>query len=128
MALVTSTALYFVFKMMKNQENGAQELLIQLCISLIVAMLMLAFSLPIQLKFGAEKSRIALLAIFGCIVAVGVIVVKLGESMNLDMSASMAKINGMNPEILIAGGIVAGLLMLVISYLISFRIMMKKEF
>lgn len=54
--------------------------------------------------------------------------VKLGESMNLDMSASMAKINGMNPEILIAGGIVAGLLMLVISYLISFRIMMKKEF
>ena len=125
MALVTSTALYFVFKMMKNQENGAQELLIQLCISLIVAMLMLAFSLPIQLKFGAEKSRIALLAIFGCIVAVGVIVVKLGESMNLDMSASMAKINGMNPEILIAGGIVAGLLMLVISYLISFRIMMK---
>ena len=128
MALVTSTALYFVFKMMKNQENGAQELLIQLCISLIVAMLMLAFSLPIQLKFGAEKSRIALLAIFGCIVAVGVIVVKLGESMNMDMSASMAKINGMNPEILIAGGIVAGLLMLVISYLISFRIMMKKEF
>ena len=128
MALVTSTALYFVFKMMKNQENGAQELLIQLCISLIVAMLMLALSLPIQLKFGAEKSRIALLAIFGCIVAVGVIVVKLGESMNLDMSASMAKINGMNPEILIAGGIVAGLLMLVISYLISFRIMMKKEF
>ena len=128
MALVTSTALYFVFKMMKNQENGAQELLIQLCISLIVAMLMLAFSLPIQLKFGAEKSRIALLAIFGCFVAVGVIVVKLGESMNLDMSASMAKINGMNPEILIAGGIVAGLLMLVISYLISFRIMMKKEF
>ena len=127
-ALVTSTVLYFIFRMAKNQEYGVKELLIQLCISLMVAMLMLAFSLPIQLKFGAEKSRIALLAVFGCIVAVGFVVAKLGESVNLDLSAFVAKINGMNPEILIAGGIVAGILMLVISYLISFRIIMKKEF
>lgn len=127
-ALVTSTVLYFIFRMAKNQAYGVKELLIQLCISLMVAMLMLAFSLPIQLKFGAEKSRIALLAVFGCIVAVGFVVAKLGESMNLDLSVFVAKINGMNPEILIAGGIVAGILMLVISYLISFRIIMKKEF
>ena len=80
------------------------------------------------MEFGAEKSRIALLAVFGCIVAVGFVVAKLGESMNLDMSVFVAKINGMNPEILIAGGIVAGILMFVISYLISFRIIMKKEF
>ena len=117
-ALVTSTVLDFVFQMVKKQEYSAQGLLIQICISLMVAMLMLAFSLPIQLKFGAEKSRIALLAVFGCIAAVGFVVVKLGESMNLDIGAIVTKLNGMSPQMLIAGGIAAGILLLAVSYLI----------
>ena len=127
-ALVTSTVLDFVFQMVKKQEYSAQGLLIQICISLMVAMLMLAFSLPIQLKFGAEKSRIALLAVFGCIAAVGFVVVKLGESMNLDIGAIVTKLNGMSPQMLIAGGIAAGILLLAVSYLISLKIMMKKQF
>ena len=127
-ALVTSTVLDFVFQMVKKQEYSAQGLLIQICISLMVAMLMLAFSLPIQLKFGAEKSRIALLAVFGCIAAVGFVVVKLGESMNLDIGAIVTKLNGMSPQMLIAGGIAAGILLLAVSYLISLKIMMEKQF
>lgn len=127
-ALVTSTVLDFVFQMVKNQKYSAQGLLIQICISLMVAMLMLAFSLPIQLKFGAEKSRIALLAVFGCIAAVGFVVVKLAESMNLDIGAIVAKLNGMSPQILVVGGILAGILLLAVSYLISLKIMMEKQF
>ena len=127
-ALVTSTVLDFVFQMVKKQEYSAQGLLIQICISLMVAMLMLAFSLPIQLKFGAEKSRIALLAVFGCIAAVGFVVVKLAESMNLDIGAIVAKLNGMSPQILVVGGILAGILLLAVSYLISLKIMMEKQF
>ena len=127
-ALVTSTVLDFAFQMVKNQKYSAQGLLIQICISLMVAMLMLAFSLPIQLKFGAEKSRIALLAVFGCIAAVGFVVVKLAESMNLDIGAIVAKLNGMSPQILVVGGILAGILLLAVSYLISLKIMMEKQF
>ncbi|MGN1142771.1 MAG: ABC-2 transporter permease [Oliverpabstia sp.] len=127
-ALIASTVLYFVFRMAKNQDYGVQELLIQLCTSLMVAMFMLAFSLPIQLKFGAEKSRIALLAVFGCIVAMGIIVVKLGESMNLDMGSYLAKVNGMRPQMLIAAGILIGIFAIFISCLISLRIIKKKEF
>ena len=127
-ALVTSTVLDFAFQMVKNQKYSAQGLLIQICISLMVAMLMLAFSLPIQLKFGAEKSRIALLAVFGCIAAVGFVVVKLAESMNLDIGAIVAKLTGMSPQIPVAGGILAGILLLAVSYLISLKIMMEKQF
>ncbi|MDD6571140.1 MAG: ABC-2 transporter permease [Thermoflexaceae bacterium] len=127
-ALIASTVLYFVFRMAKNQDYGVQELLIQLFTSLMVAMFMLAFSLPIQLKFGAEKSRIALLAVFGCIVAMGIIVVKLGESMNLDMGSYLAKVNGMRPQMLIAAGILIGIFAIFISCLISLRIIKKKEF
>lgn len=127
-ALVTATVLDIVFKMVKNQKYGTQELLIQLCTSLMVAMLMLAFSLPIQLKFGAEKSRIALLAVFGCIAAVGFVVIKLGESMNLDMGAIVKKVDGLSSQLLITGGIAAGILLLAVSYLISLKILMKKQF
>lgn len=127
-ALVTATVLDIVFKMVKNQKYGTQELLIQLCTSLMVAMLMLAFSLPIQLKFGAEKSRIALLAVFGCIAAVGFVVIKLGESMNLDMGAIVEKVDGLSSQLLITGGIAAGILLLAVSYLISLKILMKKQF
>ena len=127
-ALVTATVLDIVFNMVKNQKYGTQELLIQLCTSLMVAMLMLAFSLPIQLKFGAEKSRIALLAVFGCIAAVGFVVIKLGESMNLDMGAIVEKVDGLSSQLLITGGIAAGILLLAVSYLISLKILMKKQF
>ena len=54
--------------------------------------------------------------------------VKLAESMNLDIGAIVAKLNGMSPQILVVGGILAGILLLAVSYLISLKIMMEKQF
>lgn len=86
-----------------------------------------ALMLPIQLKFGGEKGRLALIIVMGIIALFIIAAVKVAEMMQvdvyklLDLMASMSLY--MFFFILSA---IAGLLML-ISFQISVRIMEKKE-
>lgn len=90
------------------------------------AMVFLSVMLPIQLKYGAEKGRIALVVIAGVIVAAAFLIERI--PMNFDVLVLLVKINAMNDAVL--SGIVTLLCICIvaISYLISCRVMEKKEF
>jgi hypothetical protein len=90
------------------------------------AILLLSLLLPIELKYGPEKGRIAMIIIFAIVFAV---VFGLKKVIGPDQIASLLiALEKMN-EVLLAGIVGAAIIvLLLISYLISCRIMEKKEF
>ena len=92
----------------------------------MAALLLLAVLLPIELKFGLEKGRIAMIILFAIIVA---IVFGLKKVVGADrvaiMLISLTKMNNAVLASILAGGII---IIVGISYFISCKIMEKKEF
>lgn len=111
-------------------RQNASALLEDIPISLVlipVLFILPAVMIPLQLKLGAERSRIATYIIFGFIAGL----IFMGKKL-LDESDLPAKIepalNSFPPVAVVVAITAFGLLVAFISYLCSVRIMMKKEF
>ena len=111
-------------------RQNASALLEVIPISLVlipVLFILPAVMIPLQLKLGAERSRIATYIIFGFIAGL----IFMGKKL-LDESDLPAKIepalNSFSPVAVVVAITAFGLLVAFISYLCSVRIMMKKEF
>ncbi|MCR4730892.1 MAG: ABC-2 transporter permease [Saccharofermentans sp.] len=111
-------------------RQNASALLEDIPISLVlipVLFILPAVMIPLQLKLGAERSRIATYIIFGFIAGL----IFMGKKL-LDESDLPAKIepalNSFPPVAVVVAITAFGLLVTFISYLCSVRIMMKKEF
>ena len=111
-------------------RQNASALLEVIPISLVlipVLFILPAVMIPLQLKLGAERSRIATYIIFGFIASL----IFMGKKL-LDESDFPAKIepalNSFPPVAVVVAITAFGLLVAFISYLCSVRIMMKKEF
>lgn len=85
--------------------------------------LIVAVMIPIQLKFGAEKSRTAIIAIGGSAWAIGALLMKHLPD-DLQSSVSLSNLDNHTVTMLLIG---LCLVTLVVSYLISLHIMEKKE-
>ena len=85
-----------------------------------VAGLMTAVMLPLQLKYGAEKSRLALAALAGGVVALGYVGVKLFP----DLPGSLS---GVSDAVFGVVFVCLCIAALAVSFCCSLRIMEKKE-
>lgn len=103
------------------------ELLFQLA-WVFLWMIMLAFILPPLFKYGAEKGRMATLAIMLVLMAVIFAASKLGEELGYDMDSYLNALTGLSTVVLVAGMAVVALVMVLISYSISAKIVEKKEY
>ena len=95
---------------------------------LAVALLLLAITIPIQFKFGAERSRIALIAVVGCAVLGAYAAAKIFEAFHIDLSAVIDRVAEMTPGVFLAFLCAAAVAAIGISYSISLRIVKKKQF
>ena len=89
------------------------------------AMVFLSIVLPIELKFGQEKSRIAMIVAIFVIVSVVYLVFVGGP---VDLSGLAMKLDQMKPLVLVGIGAVIAACLVVISFLISCRIVENKEY
>lgn len=90
------------------------------------AMVFLSILLPIHLKYGAEKSRIALIVIAAVVVAMAFLLEKI--PVNFDVFVLLVKIEHMNDALVSGIVTLICVCIVVVSYLISCRVMEKKEF
>lgn len=89
---------------------------------------LLSFLIPIQLKYGAEKGRLVLLCISAIIGGICFGAVEIAKKLDIDIEQFVRRLKAFSPVALAAGVIGAFLIMVGISYLISVRVMEKKEF
>lgn len=114
--------------MLRHTEAATEELVVSAGAGVLAGVVMLGIMLPVQLKFGAEKSRLIGAAfgagIFACIYGVIWITKKLGG----DGEELFAKLSSLSAGAVAAIAIVLGVVILAVSMMASIRIMEKKEY
>ena len=125
---IVITVLSYIVGGIRKIEVPLDELAVISMAALVVVSLVLSVSIPLQLKFGVEKSRMAFIAVFALAFVVAVAAIKLAEWSSIDISTLLEKMSHVSFG---AGMIVLLILaaaMLGISGVISLRIMEKREF
>lgn len=90
--------------------------------------LFLGIMIPIQLRFGSEKGRIVMFGIFMAVVGLGYFCTKYVKNLPLDFNKLISVLTHAKPWELFPVLAAAAVVILLISYGISARIMIKKEF
>lgn len=135
-AMGMSLAVCYGFALVKGLDVKLSDLL-----SSIVGMglgmgVVVALTMPLEFKFGVEKGRMAMIASVAIIAVAGMGCYKLlTEVLNVDVKGYVSELlvklsnQGVDLEVILIGGIMVTLLIvMMISYVISNRIMRKKEF
>lgn len=126
--LLGTSALTVLFMRIKGASYPWEELgaVMTACIFLIA--LVLSVTTPIQLKFGAEKSRMALFGVFVGGVLAAFAASKICEAAGIDIGRILDSALIENLTTTVWGICITGAAMLGISYLISVRVLEKREF
>lgn len=122
-AWVLSLVIMFVCSLFNGKGFAVEDLMGSL-LFLPLMMLVLSISVPPQLKWGAERGRIALLLIFGVVFVAGLLAAKFGGGFERVTSWLDARSMGG----FVAACFAAGIVITCISLFLSIRIMEKKEF
>lgn len=121
-----AVALYFVSEIIHGKALSILTDMPMLLAFLPAFLLFLALMIPVQLKFGMEKSRFVLLGIAG-ITVVGVYLTTKIFSPDFVKKTTAAMDSAGDQIFIIAGGVLA-VIVLSVSYLVSQNIMNKKEY
>ena len=97
--------------------------LLYICIVLLFAAVMI----PVQLKFGGERGRVALLLTVGVAVLGSMGVIKLLEILQVDLDAVLASMSTMNMMQIGGAAGIFSVVLLAISYRISCRVNEKQR-
>ena len=103
-----------------------KELLMTAGVLLVMAILLMGVSVPLQLKFGAE-SRVVVILVMAVMFGMVIGFFKGMEILNLKPQQILSIFYNMNTLLLALAGIVIFLVLMCISYHTSVRIMQKKE-
>ncbi len=120
-----SVALYFAAKIVHGTQFDVISELPMIVTFLPIIILMGAFMIPMQIKFGVEKSRAVVAGICGGIGACILIFAKFAGQNGKNIFAFLDHMNGW---VIVGIGIVLTAVITAISYIISVKIMKKKEF
>lgn len=119
---------YFVSAVIKGDSINLSEDMMMAVVFIPVYIIMLCIMIPIQLKYGGEKSRIVLLVLWGIIALIGFVGAKALAGLNVSIDG-LVKILDQIPDIAFAViGIAITVLIMVISIACSRKIMEKKEY
>ena len=105
-----------------------EELIPTAFLLLLITFIMLSFILPLYLKFGGEKARLASAAFFLGLLAIIFIFDTLSRTLHLNLRPAEILLENMNPAIIAAAALTVSAAFLFISYHISVKIAEKKEF
>ena len=125
---VIASIVYVAFEVYKGEGLEPMNMALAALTFIPFIFLVLDIMVPIELKFGAQKSRIALFILAGAMAAIVMFGLRMIDGMKEEMWNSFKWITSIQLPILV--GIIAAITIVItiISYLISQRIMANKEF
>lgn len=126
-SLIFSTAVCLIISVIKNTVS-INEIFITALTVFPAELLILSLMLPFQLKFGAEKGRIAIIAVLGGVSVISVILVKAAEAMNINLYELLNAVSKLGMQTFFLLYLLISFIILIISYRISIKVINKKEF
>ena len=128
LAWLFSIAVCIIQYQYKPGTEVLSDLLMQAVIVLPLIIVLMDFMIPVQIKFGAEKSRLALIVVMG---AVGVAILafnKIVGKMDLPVDSIVEKISGITDVQALILLILLAVIATLVSICVSLKIMNNKEF
>lgn len=125
--IVSSVLAYFI-GCSKGAIDQPNEWWIAVISYLALAGISLAIMIPIQIKFGTERSRIVLMIIFGVLFIIGMGASKIFSSLELDFFKAIEVVNNLEITGVAIALVMSVIVALVISFVISKKIIEKKEY
>ncbi len=120
-------AIFGITDVVRNNGAGLSE--IPMMVAVIPSMYIAsAIIIPLQLKYGGEKSRIALFIIFGLVAVIMVGVGRVTENPLNPMADVISALQGLSGSVALIILLAVCAVATTISYLFSVKIMEKKEF
>lgn len=126
-ALIFSTAVCLIISVIKNTVS-INEIFITALTVFPAELLILSLMLPFQLKFGAEKGRIAIIAVLGGVSVIGVLLAKAAEAMNINLYELLNAVSKLGMQTFFLLYLLISFIILIISCRISIKVINKKEF
>ncbi|MCD8144242.1 MAG: ABC-2 transporter permease [Oscillospiraceae bacterium] len=126
LALAAAVVLAVVFDLLKGNPILETLTASPLIFGIVVAIL--AVMIPIQLKFGADKGRIALIAVLGAFVALGFSAIQIFGLFGVEAFAWLDRLLALNFGTLVAVTAIVVTALFLLSMRISVAMMNKKEF
>ena len=123
-----SVILSGILTAIRSPQIGIMEWLPVDLLFICMIFLFASVMIPVQLKFGGERGRVALLLAVGVAVIGGMGIIKLVEVLHLDIDTLLTSMSMLNMVQIGAAIAIFSITFLMISYQISCRIMKKKEF
>lgn len=123
-----SVIFYIVVGLVKGTQNIISDEIIMEMVLIPVVVIMISVMLPIQLKFGLEKSRVAIFGFFGIVAGLVFLVARAVKASGADIDKLINKIMGLSDKMIMAALFVVTAVIVIISYKCSVAIMKKKEF
>lgn len=116
----------FAGKISEGVSVVRSDILGAVCI-LVVCLFMLSVMIPLQMKFGAEKARVILVAVTGTLFAIGYLLGSSIKALPQSVTKSLAVIESIGEAGLTVIIALAGIAAMLISLFVSVRIMAKKQ-
>lgn len=120
-----AAGLYLISEMRQQMSVDMASQIPVVLVFLPVTVLLIALLIPMQLIFGVEKSRVVVSGVCG---AIGACVIAFAKLVKTNVLSAFSFLNQMNGWILAGIAVVVTVLLILLSYAISVRIMEKKEF
>jgi len=126
---IFSTVLVIIIGLFKSNYGLSIGDIMTVAFMIIPFMLFtISIMFPFQLKFGGEKGRIVLICTFGFIFLLGIIIGKMAELFNIDISSFFNNLQSFSIKMLIFIAFIAAVVIFLVSIKISILIVKKKEF
>lgn len=127
-AMAAGCGILMIVSLAKSADYTMQEWLSAGLGSLLTASALLSGSLPLQLKFGAEKGRIVTATIFICVAVAVYTIQQVAKAASIDLSAAVEPFLQADATEVAAAVSVLAIGLLAVSYVVSVAIMKKKQF
>ena len=105
-----------------------EDLLMEAAIMLPIVLFLMDMMIPVQIKYGSEKSRIVLISVMGIVMIVSISVKKAVEMLDLPLESLFEKLQSITEVQVLVGSIIFIIVATLLSFAISYRIMNNKEF
>ena len=122
---LVAAGLYIILEMRQQMPIDMTSQIPMVLVFLPVTALLIALLIPLQLVSGVEKSRVVISGVCG---VMGASVIAFAELVKTNVLSAFSFLNQMNGWILAGIAVVVTVLLILLSYAISVRIMERKEF
>ena len=126
--LLIVSVLAFAVSRIRGIDFVVEEWVMTTAVSLLIVGVMLSVVIPVQLKFGADKSRVVMLILFGGGSLTIYAGVKICDTFGIDYMPMLNWLAGIRPTITLAGVALVCTVLMGVSYLISRSFIEAREF